>query len=48
MLDPTLGAALASSLASAALDGDVIKKAIDLLLYNAHTFLQIRRKKTDR
>jgi len=45
MLDPNLGAVLVSSLASVIIDRETMKKAIDLLLYNASTFLQMRRKK---
>lgn len=45
MFDPNLSAVLVSSLANALIDPDTLKKAIDLLLYNASTFLQARRKK---
>jgi len=45
MLDSTLGAVLALSLASALADKETIRKTIDLLLYSARTFLQVRRKK---
>ena len=45
MSDFPLGAALVSSLVSALIDRETVKKTVDLLLYNAATFLQMRRQK---
>ncbi len=45
MVDTTLGVLLVSSLISTAVNKETIAKVVNLLLYNASTFLQLRRKK---